>query len=207
MGNRYSLFRKVNPNFPVLGTILANPACWDAGMSVALEAEQIKAEQILPTNSFLRPSFIQFVIDYTNTSDRTVFLSKLQTNKPWPPSKARFTAYQALSENLNLMSYNLFNEIADKEFSDYLGAALAQARLGEWKSAERLLDDATRLAVSFKSTEIRILYELLVQIRQNIELELFNNAYIDQIGGDIDLNNEAALPGLPDFIAFCPELD
>lgn len=206
VGNRYSLFRRDTPNFPLLGTLLASPACWSAGMSAALEDEQAKAKQILPVNSFLRPSFIDFMVDYSKATDRKSFLGELQVTQQWSSSKLRFTAYQALSTDLDFMAHNLFAQIVYKKFSDYLGSALAQARLGEWKSAENILDKATRKTVSYKPSEIKILHDLLVQIRQNFMLELFDDAYIDSIGGESSLEGDAVLPKLPVVGAFCSEV-
>ena len=74
---------------------------------------------------------------------KEIFIKEQQIDKQWSNAKLRFTAYQALSLNLNLLSYNLFAELTYGEFSDFLAAALAQARLGEWKNAEQILDNAT----------------------------------------------------------------
>jgi len=206
VGNKYSLFRRDNPNFPVLGDLLASPACWKAGMATKLEAEQSKARQILPPKSALEPSFINFMVSYSTAVNKTTFLKNLQVNERWSVSKLRFTAYQALSANLDLMAYELFTGITKKEFSDYLGAALAQARLGEWKDAEQILDDATRQSVSFRRSEIGILYGLLVQIRMNVGLELFDDVYMDRIYEDFELGDESGLSGVPGVGAFCPEV-
>jgi hypothetical protein len=145
------------------------------------------------------------MIDYTNVTNKIAFLSQLQVDTQWSDSKLRFTAYQALSSNLDLVASNMFTKIAEKEFSDYLGAAMAQARLGDWKSTEQILDSATRLTVSFKPSEIRILHDLLVQVRQNSGLELFKNDYLERIAGDIDPPAKQTVPGLPVVGAFCPE--
>jgi len=205
VGNRYSLFRRNNPNFPVLGTLLASPACWNAEMSAALKAEQIKAVQILPRNSFLQPSFIKFIVDYTQAVDKEAFLSTLQINDEWSIFKLRFTAYQALSANLDTVAYDLFAKITDMEFGDFLGAALAQARLGDWKEAEQILDNATRQSVSYKPSEIKILHDLLVQIGKNSALELFDDAYIERIAVEVSPENKTILSKLPEVGDFCPE--
>jgi hypothetical protein len=205
IGNRYSLFRRDNPNFPLTGVLLASPACWNAGMSAALETEQAKARQILPGNSFISPSFIKFVIDFGKIADRKAFLSSLQIDKQWSATKLRFTAYQALSENLNMLAYKLFINLTDAEFSDFLAAALAQARQGEWKRAEQILDNVIRQKASYKPTEIKILHNLLVQIRQNHTLELFDDTYLDQIAEGTTSKDEAALTQLPSITAFCPK--
>lgn len=206
VGHRYSLFRSKNANFPVLGTLLASPACWNTGMSAALEFEQIRARDILPPNSYLEPAFISFMINYSNAADRSLFLSGLQVDEEWSDSKLRFTAFQALAEDLDSMAYDLFSKITDVAFSDYLAAALAQARLGKWEKSEEILDDITRQSASFKPSEVKILHDLLVQIRQNGTLELFDDAYIEKIAVKDNSGNEASLPPLPGISDFCPEI-
>jgi hypothetical protein len=204
VGIRFSLFRRNNPNFPVLGTLLAYPACWDADMFSALNEEQAKAIWLVPSESFLLP-FSQFVIDYTKADDRTSFLTNLEKGTQQSATNLRFAGFQALIQNQDSMAYELFRGIVDKEFSDYLGGALAKVRLGEWKTAEQLLDTATRLSFSEKLSEIAILHNLLVQIRQNIGLELFDEAYVSSLAKDIGASDDSNSSVIPDARSFCPD--
>jgi len=205
VGIRFSLFRRDNPNFPALGTLLAHPACWNADMSSALEKEQTKAISILPGSSLLFP-FTQFVIDYTKTDDRTSFLTNLKKDSQGSAAILRFAGYQALVHKLDSIAYELFEGITEPEFSDYLGSALAKVRLGEWKTAEQLLDTATRLSYSDRMSEIAILHSLLVQIRQNVALELFDEAYLNRVAEDIGASGDSSSTPVPYFRAFCPDL-
>ncbi len=206
VGNRYTLFRKNNPNFPVIGTLLASPACWNPGMTPDLESEQAKAAEILPPNSFLQPSLIQFMLDYSHSDDKMVFLNSLEVNDEWSSLKLRFAAYQALAANLNSLAYDLFMEIAEPEFSDRLAVAVAQTRMGEWEKGEQNLDELTRKSASFKASELRILHDLLVQIRQNFKLQYFDDAYIERIGKESGPDSGDAVVEIPDIRAFCPEI-
>jgi len=205
VGNRFSLFTRDNPNFPVLGTLLAYPACWSADMSSALEQEQAKSIRLLPANSFVFP-FILFVIDYTKTDDRTSFLSKLEKDSRLSAALLRFAGYQALVHKQDSIAYELFEGITKPEFSDHLGSALAKVRLGEWKTAERVLDTATRLSYSERLSEIAILHSLLVQIRHNVSLKLFDEAYINRLAEYIGASSDSSATLVPDFRAFCPDL-
>jgi len=206
VGNRFSLFREDKPNFPTLGTLLASPACWNPEMSLALEAEQDKAREILPANSSLSQAFMMFLVEYSRSEYKPALLKSLQFDRPWPPFKLRFTAYQALSNNLDLMAYDLFLAIPEKEFSDYLGAALTLARVGEWKKVEQILDDATRLTESYRQSEIKILHHLLIQVRQNNGLELFDEVYVKHLGESANSEPGTLPPGLPEVSAFCPKV-
>jgi hypothetical protein len=203
LGFKYALFRRDEPNFPVLGTLLAYPACWSSDMSPALEEEQEKAFRFPTDNPAFLP-FIQFVIDYGSSKDRSAFLDSLEEGNEWSTPMLRFAAYQALIHDKDSMAFELFAGITDKDFSDYLGGAMAKSRLGEWAMAEQLLDTATRSSWSENTTEISILHYLLVQIRMNASLELFDDAYLDRLAGDIGLGNDATSSAGPAPVSFCP---
>ena len=146
------------------------------------------------------------MVDYSNAKDKEIFINEQQIDKQWSNAKIRFMAYQALSLNLNLISYGLFAELTYTQFGDFLAAALAKARLGEWKNAEQMLNTATRLTASFKPYEIKVLHDLLVQIRRNSGLELFDDAYVERIGGEASSEDAVLLPPLPEVSVFCPEV-
>ena len=202
---KYSLFRRDKPNFPVLGTLLAYPACWNADMSSSLEEEQAKSIRLLPADIFVFP-FIQFVIDYTKMDDRASFLSSLEKDSQWSPALQRFVGYQALVHKQDSIAFELFTRIDGPEFSDYLASALAKVRLGEWKTAEQLLDNATRRSYSDNLSEIAILHSLLVQIRQKSALELFDEAYVVRLAEKIGASSNSNSSFIPDVRSFCPDI-
>lgn len=204
VGARFSLFRKDNPNFPTLGTLLAYQACWNPEMYSALKEEQFTAANLLPSNSSLLP-YLQFVIDYSNSADRTEFLNNLDEVTIWSDEMLRFAGHQALIHNLDSTAYELFAGIGAKEFSDYLGGAMATASLGEWKAAEETLDMATRFTWSENPSEISVLYGLLIQIRQNAALELFDDAYVNKLAGKAGAESETTTSSIPDPRSFCPD--
>jgi hypothetical protein len=205
VGINFSLFRRDNPNFPILGTLLAYPACWNPDMFAALEEEQATSIRILPANSYVVP-FIQFVIDYTKADDRASFISNLDEDNQWTASIIRFAGYQALAHKQDSIAFELFTGIPGPVFGDFLGSALVKVRQGEWKAAEQLLDTATRISASYKLSEIAILHSLLVQIRQNVGLELFDEAYVNRLAEDIGASGEFSLNPVPDIRAFCPDI-
>jgi hypothetical protein len=172
-------------------------------MSSALEEEQTKAISTLPVNSLLL-HLIQFVIEYAKTDDRAKFLIDLEEDSQWTDPKLRFAGYQALDQNLNLIAFELFKGIRKKEFGDYLGGALAKARLGEWKAAEQTLDLGTRLSWSEKTSEVEILYGLLEHIRQNFKLEIIDDAYVDRLAEEVGATSDSNSSFVPDPRSFCP---
>ena len=203
-GIKFSLFRRDNPNFPLLGTLLAYPACWNGDMSSALEEEQNKAISILPDSSSML-LFINFVIEYANTDDKIEFLSTLEEDIAWTVPMLRFAGFQALILNLDSIAHELFAGIRAKTFGDFLGGALAQARLGEWRNAEKLLDAVTKLTWSENKSEISILYGLLVSIRENTPLELIEDSYVNRLGDEIGANNDSFSSSTPNPRSFCPD--
>lgn len=203
VGSKFSLFRRDNPNFPVLGNLLAYPACWKADMTSALAEEQARAIWILPGNSLLF-HFMEFVMGYTQAADKISFLIKLGKDDQWSDYRLRFAAYQALNQNLNPIAYELFASIADKDFSDYLGGALAKVRLGEWKTAEQMLDLATRTSWTIKIPEIVTLHGLLAHIRRHVPLKLIDDAYVDQLVEQAGIPPGSISFIVPDIRSFCP---
>ena len=174
-------------------------------MFSALEEEQATSIRILPANSYVVP-FIQFVIDYTNAEDRASFLSNMNEDNQWTASIMRFAGYQALAHKQDSIADELFTGIPGPVFGDFLGSALVKVRQGEWKAAEQLLDTATRISASYKLSDIAILHNLLVLIRQNVGLELFDEAYVNHLAEDIGASRDSDLSLVPDVRAFCPDI-
>jgi hypothetical protein len=174
-------------------------------MSSALKEEQTRAFSILPGDSLLLP-FSQFVTDYTETNDRATFLITLEEDSQWSDSKLRFAGHQALKQNLDSIAFELFAGIKKKEFGDYLGGALAKARLGEWKTAEQTLDLGTRLSWSEKTSEIKILHGLLEHIRHNFPLQIIDDAYVDRLGEEVSAGSDSISTIISNARSFCPDI-
>ena len=124
----------------------------------------------------------------------------------WFDIKLRFAAYQALIQNLDSIAFELFAGVKEKEFGDYLGGALAKARLGEWKKAEQTLDLGTRLSWSEKTSEIKILHGLLEHIRHNFPLEIIDDAYVDQLGEEVSAGSDSISTIISNARSFCPDI-
>jgi len=204
VGYQFALFRKDEPNFPALGALLAYPACWNADLASALEKEQTRAISLLPVDSQMLP-FIRYVIDYNKTVDKNSFLSILEDETRASDALLRFAGHQAIIQNQDSSAYKLLTGIKEKSFSDYLGSAFAAVRMGEWQTAEELLDMGTRLSWSEKPSEISILHGLLTQIRPNSTLDLFDDAYINRLAERIGVSGDSTSTFVPDPQKFCPD--
>ena len=117
----------------------------------------------------------------------------------------RFAGHQAIIQNHDSVAYKLFANIREKAFSDYLGGAMAASRLGEWKTAEEMLDMGTRVSWSEKISEISILHGLLIQIRQNAGLKLFKDTYVNRLAEKIGADIASSTTQIPDARKFCPD--
>ena len=53
LGSNYSLYSRNEPNFPIFVTLLASPACWNAGMAGELEIEKNRATRLLHPQSLI----------------------------------------------------------------------------------------------------------------------------------------------------------
>ncbi len=203
VGAKFSLFRKTKPNFPLLGTLFTQPACWSEDISAALEEEQARANSILPGYSTLLP-FVDSVMDYTHADDKTAYLDSLDEWDKWSDSKLRFMGYQALSNGLYLMAFELLDGLENWMFKDFLASALAKVNLGEWKTAEQILDRATRIDWTYMNyDDLVILHGLLEYIRQNATLELIDDAYVDRLAEQVAAPDDSASSSIPDIRSFC----
>ena len=203
VGAKFSLFRKNKPNFPLLGTLITQPACWSEDLSATLEEEQARAISILPDYSTLLP-FMDSVTDYTRADDKTAYLASLDEWDKWNDSKRRFMGYQALSQGLYLMAFELLSGFENWMFKDFLAIALSKVHLGEWKTAEQWLNRATQIEWTYMNyNDLVILHGLLEHIRQNATLELIDDAYVDRLSVQVAAPGDSSSFSIPDIRSFC----
>ena len=203
VGFEHSLFRKENPNFPMIGMLLARPACWKADELPNLLVERDRALEILPERS-LAIAYSKLLVDYSVTPDRVSFLSDLKDVHEWNDQMLRFAAYQALAHGLNDTAWEIFARIRAPEFADFLAVALSRIEQKEWRTAEHALDTLTRSKwAAVKRGELEILSQLLVQIRRNDGLELFDDAYLEGLAAQFSGSVHSGAK--PSVSSFCPD--
>jgi hypothetical protein len=143
-------------------------------------------------------------MDYTHADDKTAYLDSLDEWDKWSDSKLRFMGYQALSNGLYLMAFELLDGLENWMFKDFLASALAKVNLGEWKTAEQILDRATRIDWTYMNyDDLVILHGLLEYIRQNATLELIDDAYVDRLAEQVAAPDDSASSSIPDIRSFC----
>ncbi len=204
VGPRYSLFRKNQPNFPLSGLLLANPACWKPSMLQSLQAEQVLAYELLPSYSPLLP-FLDSVVTYTQASDKVQYLNGLPEDEELTDYLLRFRGNQALSEGLYSLAIEQFSQIEIWVFKDYLATALANIQLKKLAKAEHVLSRGTEISwPSMKFTDLEILYRLLDQIQQSGLLSLIDQGYLDRLGVQVGMAMGSTPVSATEPSLFCP---
>ncbi len=205
VGPRYSLFRKENPNFPLIGSLLANPACWDSGMLQSLQAEQSKAREILPDYSPLLP-FFDSVLAYSLADNKVGYLNNLPEDQQWSDYSLRFMANQALSNGLYSLAIEKFLQIEIWVFKDYLATALANVLLGDLIEAELVLDNGTKIQwPSMKFADLEVLSRLLGQIQQNGTLTRIDQDYLARLKEQTGMADLSITFSGSELKLFCPD--
>jgi hypothetical protein len=199
------LFRSDNPNFPTFGNLLVYPACWDPDQAEALISEQGRAIWHLPQDSTLFP-FIELVMNFTYADDKVSFIGELEDVEELNEFEARFIAYQALANDMNQFAYDRFDSLEIKEVSDFLAAAQAKIKMGDWRTAEQVLDTATQIQwPRLIYSNLLILDKLLVQIRDHSGLSFIDEDYLDRLSTQVGTKNDRNSDTDLDIGMFCPD--
>ena len=197
----HALFRKQGANFPVTGTLLARPACWDDELIPAIRKERKTAQRLLPDRS---PAlgFLQSLTDYLDSPDREGFLAGIEAVGSLNDFTLRFFGYRSVEAGLHDQAWKFFAGIRTQELADYLAVAMVNIELENWSQAEAILDGATRSKwTSPRKYELEVLYRLLLEIQANASFELFDVEYVD--GLERQFGRSVAAQGLPDVGSFC----
>jgi hypothetical protein len=200
VGFEHSLFRKDDPNFPVLGMLLARPACWNVDYLPDVLTERDRALQILPQRS-LAIEYFKLLVHYATAADQAAFLAEAEGVDQWNDQMLRFAGYRALERGLDDKAWELFARLRGPEFADFLAVAVSRAAQGDWGAAESVLDNLTsKKWAKVKQFELGILYRLLDQIRRNAGLQLFDEAYLEGLAGQFpDTPDSDVMPSVDSF--------
>jgi len=205
VGAAYSLFVRDEPNFPVLGKLLARPACWDDSLVGELEAEQTTAALFLLPNSLLWP-FLRLVGGYSQAAEQAQYLQGLDSVEGWTDSGLRFAAYRALRHDLNALGINFLNAVGKREMKDPLAAAFGMIRLGDLDNAEDTLRVASETVWPYlESAELVIMYGLLRKIEEQRPASTISPGFRDYLDGHME---DAGLLGKQYEVTvelFCPK--
>lgn len=207
MGARYSLFRKNEPNFPILGELLVRPACWNQQSIDALEQEKLRAFIILPSYSELTPLAF-FVTEFALADDQVAFMENAKFAEGLDDSMIRFAAFQALRLGRFELAHELFANIQKANLRDYLASAMARVGLDDWVEAESIIDRASRIVWQYAERDDLVnMYRILLQIRDHGALEKIDDEYLERLSEQIGNSASIDMSQAPDIHSFCPRLE
>jgi hypothetical protein len=191
VGPVYSLFKRGNGNFPLLGKIYSRPECWRPEFQSQLQAERDRASRILPPYS---PAHRYFALALDGKVREESGLSEEEriTEGDWLDSQRRFAGFQAVRDGHFEEAFESFREVRNKVAKDWLAGALSKIHMGDWQEAEVILDEVSR----FKWTRVYyvdmlILHALLNAINTHATLEIIEPAYIGTLGQQLNLQGPA----------------
>ena len=192
VGENYSLFSRDHPKLPILGKLMANPACWDEGMTIDLANEHAYSIWNMPQRSILLP-LADITNQYALAEDKAGFVEGLGKENNWNEYSLRFAGYRALDQHLNQIAFELFSSIEPKQLSDYIAAGFAKTRMEEWQTAEEILDAATRIVwPTSDQSDLVILVSLLNTIKEKASITLIEEDYLQQLA--VEVSNPLDVP-------------
>jgi hypothetical protein len=201
---KYSLFSRKNPRFPTSGRLLGNPACWNEADRQALLDEQLVADLQLPRNSSLLPN-LHFMVNFAEAEDRSQFLSESEDASKLNELQSRFAAYQSLLSGRDETALRFLRQVRQRGLREYLAAAVAQARLGDWRAAEATVDELTRIPWPFVTpADITMMYRVTESIRRNSGLHLLPGSYADGLKEQVRLMGRSDSALELDLGLLCP---
>jgi tetratricopeptide (TPR) repeat protein len=204
---RYFLYTRNAANFPISGLLWARPHCWDSSLADDIKAEQARANQILPNASPLH-ALLEIASLLSQPGNQDMWLPKLEEMTGAMDSVKQFSGYRALEIGENSLAIKLFNNVASPEPKDYLAVSLAYLRSGDVDRAEEVLDRATRIQWErLEFVDLLILHGLLSEIQDKRPLEYIQNAYFEELSGQVEQFGRQLPSERIDTGSFCSALD
>jgi hypothetical protein len=170
VGPKYALYRRGPANFPRLGELFSDPACWRPEMQAEIEAERNTMDAVLPFYSGLH-SFAEFVTAYGRADNRRAYLDQSIENEEWSDEMRRFAAYRFFEEGEYEIARMLFGGLEVKKAGDYLAPTMAMMLNQDWALASRILKEMTVVKWKWlKPGDILIYYALISKMGEQQSL-------------------------------------
>jgi hypothetical protein len=164
VGPKYALYRRGAGNFPRLGEMFSDPACWRPELQAEIEAERNSMDAILPVYSALLP-YADFVTAYGRADNGRVYLDQSIENEEWSDEMRRFAAYRFFEEGEYEIARMLFGGLEVKKTGDYLAPAMAMMLNQQWNLASQILKSMTAVNWRWmKPGDILIYYALISEM-------------------------------------------
>jgi len=180
---RYSLYARENANLSISGSLWSMPWCWSGYAGEALMTEKDKALGLLPEYSPVA-QYISLASEFHLQENPVEFLESIREENysSWYDDNLRFAGYRALEYGLNELAIEWFFSVRDKQFKDYMAGAMANLLAGRLDVAESILANASEIHWTLSDrNEVEILSRLLTHLQSEKEIELIDQAYVDQV--------------------------
>ena len=119
-------------------------------------------------------------------------MRKFEESSAQDVHQLRFAAYQALSQGAYQESANLFEKIAVWDHREFLSAAIANLKLQNWQRAESIIDSLSMIHWPYVTgNDVILQYRILETLRQNSELQLIPDNYLDGLKEQVETLGES----------------
>jgi hypothetical protein len=200
---RYSLYQPENGRFAFAGRLAVEPYCWNEAITTGLAGERQQALFLLPP-----AAPVQFLLhlagSYLGARDPEAFLNSARDTADYDDPDRRFLAYRALEQGLYELALYHFSRLEARAPKDFLARGLAHLRAGEPELAEEAIDEALRIRwLNLEFNDLVLQYRLLREIQAVRPLELFDEAYMENLAAQVEPALAGGLAAPLDVAAFC----
>lgn len=195
-------------NFPISGSILMKPACWDAEITPDLISEIEKGKQVLPSVSPLR-EILENLERYSQSSDKQLFFQQILSNTIDSNLTKRVLLYLALKQGFINDAISLLDSMNRKFSTDIMAVGISFIKQEDYTKAYKLLNSETipvrftKLTSSEQQTLLGILKIVLPKMETKIDkgalsdLENIKSIPLDSLQSE--LCNTRILPVIEDY--------
>lgn len=192
---RHALYSRGPTNFPLLGELLARPACWHPDRLGQLRDERQKMDEILPGDSPLYP-FAGFVVGYGNATDGLAYLDASIEATEWSDEMRRFAGFRFLESGEYVIAANLFAGIGHRLPQDSLAAGIAMLAEGRPAVAVEILRELSVMpADRFNSAERAMFYNMVLEMRKIDSLATEDQEFLAKALAHLTTSEARAAPG------------
>jgi hypothetical protein len=202
---QFALFKRNNGVLRNTALLWAKPYCWNEEIAASLKSEWMRATFILPPLSPIFP-LLNTAKEFHEAANKVEYLRESRANAFMQDATRKFIAYRALELEQYDFALSQLMRVSRSSVKDYLAQALAFAQLELYDQAERVLDRATRIEWGrLQFQDLVIQQALLKELSQRQPLELFDQAYLDNLNAQVGANSLSAAGKTVTAAEFCSD--